>query len=520
MAHGAEIGPARGKIRSIAFRFQPFALGDKRTFHVEVRFRAAEPVTSIAVPTRWGGAAHLEGQTQNLKVLTPGATLQDSADPGEKKLHARVGQQVKLAYDIVPLQTEWFRHPQEHMAIVNADYFLFNTENALVCPRMPRTETVDLTFDWRALPKGIKFLSSFGNGQRLQRLRAPWFRVQEAVFAGGDFRITQSHENGTTLVLAARGTWKFSDAEAFGQIRRVIDEENKFWHVQTLPQFLVTLAPFDEKSGDNDGSGFTDAYMLFLSHEDTFDSERVRLLAHEMFHHWNPMSMGPTAADESAQWFTEGFTVYYEGVIPLRVGLISYADYLDSLNRRLREYQLSPLRRISNAEWQQLSHSSGLGYELSYARGAAVALWADSAIRERSACRQSPDNVRQSLDNVMFDLVSEAQGAAPPELTPERVMDAFARYLGPDQVAQLRCGVPLKGQQGVVAVHAVPVVRDANQPPPARLDFDPDPHCAGVQSILQQLFHHRRRPIHNLAGGDLVGNLIGKNTNPAHKALG
>jgi len=207
-------------------------------------------------------------------------------------------------------------------------------------------------------------------------------------------------------------------------------------------------------------------------------------------------------------------------VIPLRVGLISYADYLDSLNRRLREYQLSPLRRISNAEWQQLSHSSGLGYELSYARGAAVALWADSAIRERSACRQSPDNVRQSLDNVMFDLVSEAQGAAPPELTPERVMDAFARYLGPDQVAQLRCGVPLKGQQGVVAVHAVPVVRDANQPPPARLDFDPDPHCAGVQSILQQLFHHRRRPIHNLAGGDLVGNLIGKNTNPAHKALG
>jgi hypothetical protein len=100
---------------------------------------------------------------------------------------------------------------------------------------MPRTETVDLTFDWRALPKGIKFLSSFGNGQRLQRLRAPWFRVQEAVFAGGDFRITKSHENGTTLVLAARGTWKFSDAEAFGQIRRVIDEENKFWHVQTLP---------------------------------------------------------------------------------------------------------------------------------------------------------------------------------------------------------------------------------------------------------------------------------------------
>ena len=64
------------------------------------------------------------------------------------------------------------------------------------------------------------------------------------------------------------------------------------------------------------------AFMLFLSHEDTFDAARVRLLAHEMFHHWNPRSMGPMSADasESPQWFREGFTVYYEAAIPLRAG--------------------------------------------------------------------------------------------------------------------------------------------------------------------------------------------------------
>jgi len=422
---------AHGGVRSISYRFLPVTIAEKRAFHVEVRFRAVEAVTGIAVPARWGGAADLHRQTQNLKVLTPGATLEDSADPGEKKLHARPGEQVELEYDMVPLQTEWFRHPQEHMAIINADYFLFNTENALVYPGMEHTEDVDATFDWRALPKGKPLFSSFGEGKRLLRVRAPWYQVADGLFAGGNFRVTESSENGTTLVLAARGNWKFTDAEAFAQIRRVVDEENKFWHVQQMPFFLVTLAPFDDKSGDNDGSGFTDAFMLFLSHEDTFDATRVRLVAHEMFHHWNPMSMGPQGADEAVQWFSEGFTVYYEAAITLRAGLISYADCLEDLNRRLREYQNSPLRKISNAEWLKISHSSGPGYELSYTRGVALALWADAAIRERSGGKAS-------LDNVMFDLVNEAQGPKLPELNEDRLFAAFARYLAPEQVAQMR----------------------------------------------------------------------------------
>jgi predicted metalloprotease with PDZ domain len=441
-AHATAIDSAQGKVRAISFRFHPVTISEKRAFHVEVRFRAAEQLTAIRVPTKWGGALHLEGQTQNLKVLTQGATLEDSADPGEKRLLATPGERVELAYDIVPLQTEWFRHPQEHMAVVNADYFLFNPENALVYPRLPSTDLVDATFDWRALPKGMPFVSSFGDGKRKLRVRVPWFQIQDALFAGGNFRLTKSSENGTTLVLAARGTWKFTDAEAFAKIRRVIDAENEFWHTKPMSYFLVTLAPFDDKSGNDDGSGFTNAYMLFLSHEDTFDAARVRLLAHEMFHHWNPMSMGPAGADEAVQWFTEGFTVYYEAAIPLRAGLITFADYLEYLNQRLREYQRSPLRQLSNAEWQKLSHSSGPGYELSYTRGAAVALWADAAIRERGAGKLS-------LDNVMFDLINEAQGRKPPELTEDRVLAAFARYLGPEQLAQMRAmavegaGVPL-----------------------------------------------------------------------------
>ena len=60
-----------------------------------------------------------------------------------------------------------------------------------------------------------------------------------------------------------------------------------------------------------------------------------------------------------------------------------------------------------------------------------MALWADAAIRERSGGKAS-------LDNVMFDLVNEAQVPKPPELTDDRILAAFARYLAPEQVAQMR----------------------------------------------------------------------------------
>jgi len=167
----AETQPPSSLKEPITFRFHPVSVGQKRAFHVEVRFRVARAVTPIVVPTSWGDASHLEGQTQNLKILTSGATLVAGAKLGLKELHARPGQQVALAYDIVPLQTEWFRHPQEHMAIINDDYFLFNPENALVYPELPRTEIVNATFDWRALPKGTPLVTSFGVGQRLLRVR-------------------------------------------------------------------------------------------------------------------------------------------------------------------------------------------------------------------------------------------------------------------------------------------------------------------------------------------------------------
>ena len=83
--------------------------------------------------------------------------------------------------------------------------------------------------------------------------------------------------------------------------------------------------------------------------------------------------------------------------------------------------------------------------------------------------------------------------------------------------SQLAGGVALKGQEGIVAVHAMAVVGDADEPPAARFDFNPDAVGPGVEGVLQQFFDYRSRAVHHLASGDLIGDLVGQYADAAHK---
>ena len=74
----------------------------------------------------------------------------------------------------------------------------------------------------------------------------------------------------------------------------------------------------------------------------------------------------------------------------------------------------------------------------------------------------------------------------------------------------------LEGQQGVVAHHAAAVVGDLNQLFAAGFNLDSDAGGAGIERIFQQFLHYRRGTLHDFAGGDLVGNVFGKNVDSAH----
>ena len=70
--------------------------------------------------------------------------------------------------------------------------------------------------------------------------------------------------------------------------------------------------------------------------------------------------------------------------------------------------------------------------------------------------------------------------------------------------------MPLEGQQSIVAQHATTVVGDLDKLFTAGFDLDSDARRTRIQRVLQQFLYYRRRTFNHFAGGDLVGNLLGK----------
>jgi len=277
---------------------------------------------------------------------------------------------------------------------------------------------------------------------RCQSFRGAWHDVQDALFAGGDFRIRRIAVAGKPLIVAIRGKWSFTDDEWIGQVQKIIGMERTIWKDNDFPYYLVTLAPLDQERGSTGGTALTNAFMMHLSRQDSLSYVVLSTLAHETFHTWNPYKMG-RPGDPSVYWFQEGFTVYYADLILFRGGVLSLPEYVEHTNEKLRDYALAPERNISNEELSERYSKDRSLNKLPYWRGAVLALWLDSQIRR--ATRN-----RKSLDTLMLDLVhqaSERQRARhkKPDLpvTTERILQAAAKYLNVDSRRRLRQYVEL-----------------------------------------------------------------------------
>ena len=68
----------------------------------------------------------------------------------------------------------------------------------------------------------------------------------------------------------------------------------------------------------------------------------------------------------------------------------------------------------------------------------------------------------------------------------------------------------LESERSVLGRHPAAVVHDGDPRDAAALDLDGDPRRARVESVLDELLHRGRRPLDDLARGDLVDEGGGK----------
>lgn len=369
-----------------------------------------------------------------------------------------------------PDDEDWsgpLEYPKQFRPVLQPDFFEFNTQNAFVHPKLGPSDIVTVFFDWRNFPINWKLATSFGTDAHCQAFTGPWHKVMNALFTGGDFRIHSVSTAGQQLVVAIRGQWPFSDEEAVDKIQKIIEAERKFWHDEDFPYYLVTVKAFESDSGSSNGSAFTNAFWLYLPRHSTFSYNIQNLLAHESFHAWNPYKMGPIPEpSEGVHWFTEGFTVYYSDLLLFRTRLISLSEYLDRLNRKLADYDLSPMKALSNDEIIVRYQQEDSVDQLTYIRGAAVALWLDAQIRKHS-------RNKKSLDDLMSGLKDDTTKEPTRPFTTKRILSDADRYLGHRERHQLR---DLVERGGTVPVPDFPfarsVCRSVDEVPTFDLGFD------------------------------------------------
>ncbi|MGH9481337.1 MAG: M61 family metallopeptidase, partial [Terriglobales bacterium] len=136
-------------------------------------------------------------------------------------------------------------------------------------------------------------------------------------------------------------------------------------------------------------------------------------VAHEYFHNFNvkrirPLALGPFDYESEnlthMLWVSEGLTVYYEDLLLVRAGLITPAQYLDTLQGAINRFENEPGRPYQSATESSLTTwgTSGVGGDRYttisyYDNGGILGAVLDLAIRHDSQNARSLDDVMRYL---------------------------------------------------------------------------------------------------------------------------
>jgi predicted metalloprotease with PDZ domain len=416
--------PARAA-KGLSITLRPFTTPENvPAFEVELSFPGNERGREVLVlPSSWGGQEKLYRAIDDIQPLSPRTSIKDLDTPDRKAVEFPAGSRVRLSYTVTQ---DWKQDFSEHIfrPALSPDSFTMIGTSFLVLPDWNEETARPITMDWEIPPEWTQ-ADSFGVGRgKARSFSASLSQLQTAIYVGGDYRLHSFTVRGRSVNVALRGKWRFTDAQFSSLAQRVIDAERTFWKDDAFPYFLITLTPTDEPGQDYQGTGLTNSFAAYADKQ--VDLATVpglkHLLAHELFHTWNPLKLSREGQFPEPQerhfWFGEGFTEYYAHQVLLRSGMVSQKEYFDQLNERIRAYYLSSVRNAPNRRIEKEFFTSDAVGKLAYQRGELLAIRWNALIR-------SVTGGQKSLDDVMHDLRRDASRYA--RLRPEQAVAAVVQ---------------------------------------------------------------------------------------------
>lgn len=423
----------------ISYTIEPYYDINIFRFIVVVEFKGDKSgETKILLPNEFGGQYNLDG-IKYLKALSDNTNIFDTERPDQKIVRYPPESVVRIYYQVEEIRDDDIELGNHYMVVLNRKYFHFPGEAFFIVPIWEFNNEYRIRIMWNHMPSTWNLANSFGINEKIQSIKTSISKFRYSIFTGGDFRLMKKSIGNNSVYLSIRGIWKFSDDRLLELTKEILRIERDFWRDHNFPFFLITVLPIDG-SGDQGGTGRTNAYSLFLSDDREIDYRLKRIIAHESFHTWLGEKMKFAEPEQLVYWFKEGFCDYYTRLLLLRAKLITLDDYVSEYNKILYAYFTSSVRyekneRVINEFWTNQKIMT-----LPYMRGDIIAHNLNTIISKNSGGTKS-------LDDLMRDIYKRTQTEA--LVISNGSLSALIRFYAGDQALSdimktLNSGIVLK----------------------------------------------------------------------------
>jgi len=236
--------------------------------------------------------------------------------------------------------------------------------------------------------------------------------ANSAVFAVGNrLRISKTMTSGVTLNLVVAGDWAFTDSEALDLAGKAFKAHRDVFGGAPSRQATLILFPFpqggapDKWTAETRGSSVT----LLIGKLPSRIAALAHLsvpLTHEFLHFWVPNGLALTG---DYDWFYEGFTIYQAARLSVRLGLLTFPEFLNAIGRAYDAYTFGSDRdRWSLVEASRRRWTSGESSV--YSKSMVIAFLYDLNVRSQSHSKRSLDDVYGNIFRAYR--IPEARAAA------------------------------------------------------------------------------------------------------------
>lgn len=335
-------------------------------------------------------ASNAHGEVVAVRKLAPGE-FQGAEE------FTRVSYNVNLTVPPQPVQ-------MSHVSWINRDHGLLMPADLF--PQSAKSSTKSAAEIQLDVPAGWTVSSNLRN-ERVGHYSTN--DSDKAIFLiGPSLRATNRRIGSANFSIITSGQWPFSGDEVFKLAGKIIEGYSKVTGTALKRDSFLMLIPFPEEAGPERWSAETrdNNVVLLLGRQGRpkILGKLGIVLSHELFHLWVPNSL---KLDGDYDWFFEGFTLYQALRMDLRLGLISFTDFLETIARVYDSY-LSSMDHVRLSLIEASERRWTTSPSLVYDKGMLVAFIYDLTLRNQSDCKASLDDVYREL----FRQSSTGQGSA------------------------------------------------------------------------------------------------------------